>query len=165
MNHRVLGNLNLITAARRRHELTRAKALKALRELDRAGLLVTFQALASAALLSRSWLYAQPDIHTQIQRLRDRALTVVPARQRASVASLLRRLEAASARNRQLTQDNDRLRRQLAHAIGRLRAAGQPSDPPRDPASARRHPLRANGGVVPAHGQLAVEAAPLWRRP
>jgi hypothetical protein len=38
----------------------------------------------------------------------------VPARQRASPSSLLRRLEAASARNRQLAQDNDRLRRQLA---------------------------------------------------
>jgi len=36
---------------------------------------------------------------------------------------------AASARNRQLTQDNDRLRRQLAHALGRLRAAGQALEP------------------------------------
>jgi Family of unknown function (DUF6262) len=124
---------HLITAARRRHELTRAKALKALRELDRAGLPVTFPALARAAGVSRSWLYAQPDIRTQIQRLRDRAPTVpaavVPARQRASDTSLLRRLEAASARNRQLTQDNDRLRRQFARALGRLRAAGQALEP------------------------------------
>jgi hypothetical protein len=82
---------------------------------------------------ARSWLYAQPDIRTQIQRLRDRApaaaAAAVPARQRASPSSLLRRLEAASARNRQLAQDNDRLRRQLAHALGRLRAAGQDLEP------------------------------------
>jgi hypothetical protein len=31
---------------------------------------------------------------------------------------------AASARSRELTQDSDRLRRQLARALGRLRAAG-----------------------------------------
>ena len=70
---------------------------------------------------------------------------------------------AASARNRQLTQDNDRLRRQLAHALGRLRAAGQALEPTCDPASARRHQLPTNGGAVPAHGQLAVAAGPLWR--
>ena len=43
---------------------------------------------------------------------------------------------AASARNRQLTQDNDRLRRQFARALGRLRAAGQALGPACDPASA-----------------------------
>ena len=70
---------------------------------------------------------------------------------------------AAGARNRQLTQDNDRLRRQFAHALGRLRAAGQALEPACDPASARRHQLPANGAAVPAHGQLAVAAGPLWR--
>ena len=70
---------------------------------------------------------------------------------------------AASARDRQLTQDNDRLRRQLACALGRLRAAGQALEPACGPVSARRHQLPANGGAVPAHGQLAVAAGPLWR--
>jgi len=46
----------------------------------------------------------------------------VPARHRSS-ASLLRRLEAASARNREAPEDNQRLRRQLAFALGQLRAA------------------------------------------
>jgi hypothetical protein len=44
--------------------------------------------------------------------------------QRGSNASLARRLEIALARNRELSADNQRLRRQLAAAIGRLRAAG-----------------------------------------
>jgi hypothetical protein len=70
---------------------------------------------------------------------------------------------AASARNRQLTRDNGRLRRQFARALGRFRAAGQALEPACDLASARRHQLPASGGVVPAHGQLAVAAGPLWR--
>jgi hypothetical protein len=49
---------SIIAAARQRHELTRAKAVKALRELDRTGAPVTFQAVAAAARVSRSWLYA-----------------------------------------------------------------------------------------------------------
>ena len=60
----------LSEAAARRHELTRAKALQALRELDRAGTPVTFAGVAQAAGVSRSWLYTQPDISDQIRRLR-----------------------------------------------------------------------------------------------
>jgi hypothetical protein len=47
----------------------------------------------------------------------------VPEHHRSSDASLLRRLEAANARNRQLTEDNQRLRRRLAQALGRFRDA------------------------------------------
>jgi hypothetical protein len=60
----------LSEAAARRHELTRAKAIQALRELDRVGAPVTFAGVASAAGVSRSWLYTQPDISGQIRRLR-----------------------------------------------------------------------------------------------
>ena len=60
----------LAAAAARRHELTRARAIQALRELDRAGTPVTFAAVAAAAGISRSWLYTQPDIRDQIQQLR-----------------------------------------------------------------------------------------------
>jgi hypothetical protein len=73
----------LVQAAARRHELTRAKAVQALREFDRAGTPVTFAAVASAAGISRSWLYAQPDIRDQIRRLRGPATAhpPVPSRQ------------------------------------------------------------------------------------
>ena len=47
----------LSEAAARRHELTRARAIQALRELDRAGTPVTFAGVAQAAGISRSWLY------------------------------------------------------------------------------------------------------------
>lgn len=119
----------LIDSARRRHELTRAKAIRTLRELDRAGTPVTFELVARTAEVSRSWLYSQPDIRDQIQQLRDTARPAppsrVPASQRASDPSLRQRLQAACERNRQLTEDNRRLRRQLAEALGQLRTHGQ----------------------------------------
>jgi hypothetical protein len=120
----------LIDSARRRHELTRAKAIRALRELDRAGIPVTFEQVARTAEVSRSWLYSQPDIRDQIRQLRDTARRApssrVPASQRASDPSLRQRLQAACERNRQLTEDNRRLRRQLAEALGQLRTLGKP---------------------------------------
>jgi hypothetical protein len=120
----------LVTAARRRHELARAKTIRALRELDQADSPVTFPIVAQYAGVSRSWLYTQPDITTEIQRLRTLArrapVTRLPAQQRSSDASLRQRLQVAQQRNRQLAEDNQRLRRQLAQALGQLRAAGLP---------------------------------------
>jgi small-conductance mechanosensitive channel len=117
---------HIITAARQRHELTRAKAIQALRNLDADGSPVTVGAVAHAAGVSRSWLYAQPDLRAEIDRLRTAhhrsPASPVPARQRASDASLLRRLETAQKRIRQLTQDNQQLREQLAQALGQQRA-------------------------------------------
>jgi hypothetical protein len=133
---------HIITAARHRHELTRAKAIQALRTLDAQGAPVTFEAVAQAAAVSRSWLYAQPDIRAEIEHLRAahrRApATPVPARQRSSDASLLHRLEATTQRIRQLGEENRKLREQLAQALGEQRATMN-----RDTAStpaARSHP-------------------------
>jgi hypothetical protein len=116
---------HVITAAKRRHELTRAKAIKAIRELAQTGAPVDFPTVASRANVSRSWLYSQPDIKAEIQQLRSIAgpttRSPIPVRQRSSDASLLRRLEIATNRIRELTEDNQRLRRQLAHAIGETR--------------------------------------------
>jgi hypothetical protein len=128
----------LTVAAARRHELTRAKAIQALRELDRAGGPVSFASVAAAAGISRSWLYTQPDIRDQIQRLRSTmtktpAPAPIPAGQRATDASLRGRLAAALERNRVLADENARLRRQLARALGDQRSARPQSgnDPPR----------------------------------
>lgn len=124
---------HLLAAARHRHELTRATAIRALRELDRAGTPVTFEAVAKYAGVSRSWLYSQPDLRSQIERLREatgRAPTPsVPAAQRTSNASLLGRLQAAQERNRLLSEDNQRLRRQLAHALGDQRTVAHLDEP------------------------------------
>lgn len=118
----------LAEAASRRHELTRSKAIQALRELDRAGTPVTFARVAQAAGISRSWLYTQPDTSGQIRRLRQQtdgagSAGAIPAAQRATDTSLRARLTAALDRNKQLADENARLRRQLAHALGDQRSS------------------------------------------
>jgi hypothetical protein len=119
----------LAAAARKRHELTRAKAIQALRELDRTGAPVTFEGVARPAGISRSWLYGQPDVRAAVERLRDvsRRCTSpqIPAAERSSDASLHARLKAALERNRQLAEENQRLRRQLAHALGDQRTSAR----------------------------------------
>ena len=119
---------HLHDAARRRSEQTRKKAIKALRRLDGAGTPVTFGSVAQAAGVSRSWLYAHADIRAEIERLRrlrqpETGMRPVPQRQRASDASLLRRLEAATERIRRLEQGNRDLRDALAIALGEQRQA------------------------------------------
>jgi hypothetical protein len=132
----------LVAAAKQRHELTRARTIQAIRELDRAGTAVTFTAVAGQAQVSRSWLYSQPDICRQIRQLREatgRSTTApIPASQRASDTSLLRRLETAHAENRklsdqcaQLRAEIARLRRQIAHLLGEQRQAGTHARDPR----------------------------------
>jgi hypothetical protein len=118
----------LAEAAARRHELTRSRTVQALRELDRSGTPVTFAGVAKAAGVSRSWLYTQPDISSQIRRLRQSTSSAgsagaIPAGQRTTDASLRARLTTALDRNKQLADDNARLRRQLARALGDQRSA------------------------------------------
>ncbi len=125
---------HLLAASRRRAEDTRLRAVAALRRMDATGAPVTFEALAREAGISRSWLYAQHDLRAEIQQLRDRhrprsPTAVPPDRQRATDASLLRRLQAATDRIQRLEDDNRQLREALAAALGHHRTAailGQP---------------------------------------
>jgi len=118
---------HLVAAARRRAERTRRQAVAALRRMDAMGTPITFDAVAREGGVSRSWLYAQPDLRAEIERLRARrrppSTRAVPDRQRASDASLLRRLDAAAEHIRRLEEDNRQLRDALAQALGERRAA------------------------------------------
>jgi hypothetical protein len=120
----------IVAAARRRSTATRRRAVTALRRMDAAGTAITFENVAREAGVSRSWLYNQPDLRAEIERLRARhrvpATRPVPDRQRASDASLLRRLEAATKRNQQLEAENRELREALALALGERRTADLP---------------------------------------
>lgn len=121
---------HVIAAARQRSQATRRRAVTALRRLDTAGTTINFDAVAREAKVSRSWLYNQPDLRAEIERLRSRQGSVtrsIPDRQRATDASLRQRLQVATDRVRQLEADNNRLRRALAEALGERRA-----DPLRD---------------------------------
>jgi hypothetical protein len=118
---------HVIAAAHRRAEQTRQRAVTALRRMDATGQRITFDSVSRAAGVSRSWLYAQQDLRTEIERLRQRHPAtpppqLPPQRQRASDTSLLRRLEAATARIRHLEADNQQLRDALARALGERRA-------------------------------------------
>ena len=147
---------HLIAAASRRHELARSKAIRAVRELDAAGTTVTFESVAGAAGESLSWLYTQPDIRDEMScgcatSAAGQPGRRMPAHHRSSDASLPRRLEAATARNRELAQDNQRLRHQLA----------KPSDSSAPPASA---PTRASVPTIKA-GRLGRRPARAAHRP
>lgn len=133
------GSAHLAAAARRRHEMARSKTIRTLREVEQAGTPVSFEAIARLAEVSRAFLYTQPDLRAEVERLRDASRRAsapgIPANQRSSDASLLARLQSATERVIRLTEENDRLRRRLAHALGDQRAgrAGQGAG------SGRRH--------------------------
>src|SRR5258706_15554131 len=135
---------HVIAAAQRRAAATRKRAVAALRRRDKAGASITFDSLAKQAHVSRSWLYSQPDLRAQVERLRARQgpsspNRPVPDRQRASDASLLRRLEAATERIQRLQAENQQLREALAQALGERRAAnvlGNTRDTPRNKSAA-----------------------------
>lgn len=117
---------HLHAAAARRREQTLQRARDALRQLEADGGPITFDLVAHTAGVSRAWLYTEPTIRDAIQRLRAAhrpTTSAVPASQRASDASLLRRLEAAHTRNRELATEIRQLREQLARAHGQLREA------------------------------------------
>ncbi len=127
---------HVIAAARRRAAATRKRAVAALRRMDKTGLLITFDSVAKHAQVSRSWLYTQPDLRAEIERLRARrdpapSSQPVPVRQRASDTSLLRRLEAAADRIRRLETENQQLREALALALGDRRAGNVLGNAPR----------------------------------
>ncbi len=142
---------HIIAAARRRAEGARGRAMSALRSLDASGQPVTFSTVAAAASVSRSWLYAQDDLRGQIERLRTRqqraqASPLVPDRQHATHASLLRRLEAATARIRVLESENRQLREALERALGEQRAAAIRSSAATRPGNGQqKDPLQLSG--------------------
>ena len=94
---------HIVAAAQHRHEYTRAKAIQALREAEKSGTPVTFDAVATAAGVSRSWLYTQPDLRAEIERLRA-ASQRAPGHTHADPATSLRCVSAAAPRSSQRTQ-------------------------------------------------------------
>lgn len=114
-------------AAQRRHELTRSKAISALRQLHHQGQSVTFESVAAEARVSRSWLYTQPDLRDEIIKLRAEHRSTPPerpavrTRDRASIDSLQARLAVAHNRISVLTNENANPRHQLALALGQAR--------------------------------------------
>jgi hypothetical protein len=116
----------LALAAAHKHDATLARAAAALRELDRAGAAINFQAVARAAGVSRQWLYQQADLRREIEHLRTatgKPGLAIPARQRATEASLRQRIRSLLDENHRLRGESDGLRAELALAYGEQRDA------------------------------------------
>ncbi len=97
-----------------------------MRELDQRGAEITFQSVARHAGVSRQWLYEQPDLRHEIDRLRAAARgrgTGIHRAERASEASLRQRLATLIAENRRLREEIQALKTELALAYGARRDA------------------------------------------
>jgi len=119
--------VHLRAAAEKRSRDTLARATVAFQALASAGAPVTVARVAAAGHVSRSWIYTQPALLEQIAEVAQRGRhsnQAIPAQQRASTASLLRRLELVHQRIAELTAENARLRDELARSYGALRTHG-----------------------------------------
>jgi hypothetical protein len=114
---------HLRRAAAGRHDAATRRTIAVIDEFDRTGAAVTVAGVASAAGISRSWLYEQPELLAAAIQLRDRAADAapVPAVQRASDESLRQRLDTARAEIERLRTENAALRDQVARALGAQR--------------------------------------------
>lgn len=117
---------HLARAAAARHDLAVARVHDVLRELDGSGQAVTVSGVARAAVVSRSWLYSQPELREAITRLRTKAdgmhRSALPATQRATSASLQRRLDSTRDEIEHLRAENAALRQRVARSLGEARA-------------------------------------------
>ena len=129
----------LLEATARRHEGTVRRAQRAIRELNTAGVEITFGGVARRAGVARSFLYRHRDLRAQIEKLRPASRAngraPVPATERASRASVDKRLTVALDDNRSLRdhlQQADNELATLRAEIRRLRmlvAAKSPQGP------------------------------------
>lgn len=116
---------HLVAAAQRRRADTLERARQALQQLDETGQRCTVMQIAAHAGVSRSWLYAQPELRDQLRQLTaiSEPAESAPARiERGSDASLRQRLTLAHERIRELDDENRQLRNQIALLHGQLRA-------------------------------------------
>ncbi len=113
----------LRAAAQRRSDLARQRTLEAIAWLVAENQVVTPTSVARRAGVSRQWLYTFDEALEAIRRAATTHPTApVPRDQRASVASLQRRLEVLTEDNRRLRCQVGELEERLARAYGELRS-------------------------------------------
>lgn len=113
---------NLLRAAADKRDAATRHTIAVIEELARTGANVNVTLVAHSAGVSRSWLYEQPDLLADINRLRERKSAVpIPAMQRATEESTRQRLDAARAELERLRAENAVLREQVARTLGEQR--------------------------------------------
>lgn len=112
-------------AAHARHDTTLKRAESVLQRMAARGATITYSRVAQTAGVSRSWLYRQPALRQQIDRLRDTATRpgALPSAERATTDSLRQQVHAYREEITRLRSDNQALREQLARQLGAARAA------------------------------------------
>jgi Family of unknown function (DUF6262) len=108
-------------AAIRRTADAEARVRQAMKATAKSGTRVSFVAVAAAAGVSRQFLYSQPDLRAEIERLRGEGVQRLPARRSAHSDSARVRLRAALEANQRLRDENRLLKEELAIAHGELR--------------------------------------------
>ena len=115
----------LAAASRARHDAARSRAEAAIEDLDRSQQAVSILTVASAAKVSRAWLYRQDDLRAavMIRASTPPSTRTVSSKQPrgASVASLRERLDLSRAEITRLRSENDGLREELARLLGEQR--------------------------------------------
>lgn len=115
---------HLIAAAQRRRADALERAQQTLHELGETGQRHTIVQIAAHAGVSRSWLYAQPELRDQLRRLTAISEPSASASTRiepGTDASLRQRLTLAHERIRELDDETRHLRNQIALLHGQLR--------------------------------------------
>jgi hypothetical protein len=111
-------------AASARSLVVLQRARHAIRELERRGATISFQAVAAEAGISRAFLYGHAELRAAIEQLRDqhqRTPSRLPTRERASEESMRARLRGMLEENKRLRSENAQLRDELALAHGEVR--------------------------------------------
>lgn len=113
-------------AAQARHDATVARTIQALRAMAAGNDPITFRRVATFAGVSRSWLYREPQLRAEIERLRQSPHRSGPTgrpAQRATADSLRQQLHVYRAEIARLQDENRSLKDQLARQLGASRAA------------------------------------------
>jgi len=122
----------LLAATLRRTTATTARARAALLRLDQQGATINYATVSTAAGVSRSVLYRNPELRAEIERLRGASRTTAPRRPAAERMTQTSRDEILAALKDELgrlRQENQALRNRLAVALGEQRNQGTQQRP------------------------------------
>ena len=114
--------IHLLRAAADKRDAATRRTVGVIEEFARTGAHISVAVVAHTAGVSRGWIYEQPDLLAEINRLREHTSDVpIPAAQRATDESARQRLATAHDEIERLRAENTMLRAQVARTLGEHR--------------------------------------------
>lgn len=109
-------------AAQKKREQAFVRAEEAIKKLLREKQPINFESVAEAAVVTRAWLYRQPELRRRIEILREQQTPKkqLPPSLRASDASKNARITELMNQNKKLRAENYRLNKQLEDTYGQV---------------------------------------------